>query len=164
VHNVTGANNTAIGMDAGDNLTSGSNNTCLGRLARPSSATATNEVTLGDTNITALRCAVQTVSSLSDGRDKTDIIDSPDGLELLNILRPVKFTWANREPNEKDGKSELGFIAQELDEVLGAKNDYIRAVDKSNPDKLEAAYGRFLPVLVKAVQELSAKVTALEAG
>jgi hypothetical protein len=37
-------------------------------------------------------------------------------------------------------------------------------VDKSNPDKLEAAYGRFLPVLVKAVQELSAKVTALEAG
>jgi len=31
-----------------------------------------------------------------------------------------------------------------------------------NPDKLEASYGRLVPVLVKAIQELSAKVTALE--
>jgi hypothetical protein len=69
-----------------------------------------------------------------------------------------------REPSSNNGTTHLGFIAQELDEALGEKNDYIRAVDKSNPDKLEAAYGRFLPVLVKAVQELSAKVTALEVG
>ena len=74
----------------------------------------------------------------------------------------MKFTWANREPNEKDGKSELGFIAQELDEALGSKNEYINAVSKKNPDKLEAAYGRFIPILVKAVQELSTKVQALE--
>ena len=47
---------------------------------------------------------------------------------------------------------------------LGNKNDYIHAVSHSNPDKLEASYGRFMPILVKAVQELSAKVTALEAG
>ena len=37
-------------------------------------------------------------------------------------------------------------------------------VDKTNPNKLEAAYSRLIPILTKAIQELSAKVTALEAG
>jgi len=33
-----------------------------------------------------------------------------------------------------------------------------------NPETLYASYGKFIPVLVKAVQELSAKVTVLEAA
>ena len=33
-----------------------------------------------------------------------------------------------------------------------------------NPEKLEAKQGNLIPVLVKAIQELSTKVTALEAG
>jgi hypothetical protein len=33
----------------------------------------------------------------------------------------------------------------------------------NNPDKLEAKAGNLVPVLVKAIQELSAKVDALEA-
>ena len=69
-----------------------------------------------------------------------------------------------RKPSANDGKTELGFIAQELDESLGEKNDVIRAVDKMNPETLYASYGKFIPVLVKAVQELSAKVTVLEAA
>jgi len=32
-----------------------------------------------------------------------------------------------------------------------------------NPEKLEAGYGKLLPVMVKAIQELSAKVDALQA-
>ena len=107
---------------------------------------------------------MQTISALSDERDKKDIVDSEDGLDLINALRPRKFTWAMREPSDNDGKTELGFIAQEIDEVLGNKNDYIGAVYKGNLDKLEASYGKFVPILVKAVQELSTKVTALEAG
>ena len=110
------------------------------------------------------RCQVQSISALSDERDKTDIIDSEDGLDIINALRPRKFTWAMREPSANDGKTELGFIAQEIDAALGDKNDYIGAVYKSNPEKLEASYGKFVPILVKAVQELSEKVTALEIG
>ena len=33
-----------------------------------------------------------------------------------------------------------------------------------NPDKLEAKQGKLIPVLVKAIQELSAKVDKLENG
>jgi len=54
---------------------------------------------------------------------------------------------------------DIGFIAQELQAV---DDDFLRLVYDANPDKLEASYGRLVPVLVKAVQELSAKVTALE--
>ena len=38
----------------------------------------------------------------------------------------------------------------------------MQLVSASNPDKLEASYGKLVPVLVKAIQELSAKVTVLE--
>ena len=158
----TGFKNTCLGEYAGDTLTTGDRNIIIGSYATPSSATVDNEVTLGDSNITGLRCQVQTISALSDARDKTDIVDSPDGLELINSLRPRKFTWAMRQASENNGRTELGFIAQELDEALGDKNDYIHAVSKNNPDKLEASYGRFIPILVKAIQELSEENTALK--
>ena len=41
-------------------------------------------------------------------------------------------------------------------------SDYLRLVLEDNPDKLEAAPMKMFPILVKAIQELSAKVTALE--
>jgi hypothetical protein len=70
-----------------------------------------------------------------------------------------------REPNEvKDGTSEAGFIAQELQaaqEAAGAAN-YLGLVYDENPERLEASAGKLLPVLVKAIQELSAKVDSLQ--
>ena len=43
-------------------------------------------------------------------------------------------------------------------------NSFRTAISKDNPDKLEAAYARFIPIMVKAIQELSAKVAVLEAA
>ena len=159
----SGGNNTFVGRNAGTSITTGSNNTILGAGANASNTTS-NTVVLGNSSISALRCQVQTISSLSDERDKTNIVDSEDGLNLINLLKPRKFTWAMRETSDNDGKTELGFIAQELASALGDKNDYIHAVDKEDPDKLLASYGRLIPILVKSIQELSVKVTALEAG
>jgi len=108
-----------------------------------------------------LRCNQTSISSLSDKRDKTDIVDIPVGLEFLNSLRPVKFKWQRREPDLTDGKVRAGFIAQELQEVqVGA--EYLDLVMDVNPEKLEAKQGNLIPVMVKAIQELSAKVIALE--
>ena len=62
----------------------------------------------------------------------------------------------------KDGLIAAGFIAQELQEAeVGV--EYLDLVYDSNPDKLEVKQGKLIPVLVKAIQELSAKNTALEA-
>jgi len=70
----------------------------------------------------------------------------------------------------KEDWLDVGFKAQEvesLEETFGYKKD-----DKTNllydPGTDGTSYGvrydKFVPVLVKAIQELSAKVTALEAG
>lgn len=52
---VAGANNTAIGYQAGSTLATGSNNTLIGYQATASTTTVSNEVTLGNASITAFR-------------------------------------------------------------------------------------------------------------
>ena len=171
----TGVNNTLIGTVSSSTtilVLTGSNVTTLGYLAGPTSSSVSNQVTLGNSSVTSLRCAVTTITALSDARDKKNIIDLPVGLDFINKLRPVKFTWAFREKdfdengdeiiNPNNGVDNAGFIAQELDEVEISENvDFLHLVLKDNPDKMEASYGRLLPVMVKAIQELSAKVESL---
>jgi hypothetical protein len=40
--------------------------------------------------------------------------------------------------------------------------DYLKLTYRENPEKLEASYGRLVPILVKAIQDLSKKVENLE--
>jgi hypothetical protein len=162
--NTTGSQNTIIGYAAGSSITTGSYNACLGHDAEPSSATVSGEVVLGDGNVSTLRCNTQSISSLSDARDKVEVEPSPLGVDFLDKLNPVKFKWETREGNSKDGTYEVGFIAQELQTVQTSSNtEYLKMVIDENPDRLEASYGQLVPVLVKAVQELSAENAALKA-
>ena len=142
--------------------TTGSNTICVGHNAYSSSTTVSNEITLGDGNITSLRCADTSISSLSDRRDKTDIVDLEVGLDFINSLLPRQFKWQTREGSTKDGTVRAGFIAQELQEAQKG-SEYLDLVMEENQDKLEAKQGKLIPVLVKAIQELSTKVQALEA-
>ena len=161
----TGRRNCLLGYFAGENLTTGENNIVLGRSANASSATVDNEITFGDSNISSLRCNVQTISSLSDARDKTNVIDLPEGLDFISKLRPVKFEWATRDGNGKDGSCEHGFIAQDLQKVQKDNDaDYLNMVMDNNPDRLEASYGKLVPILVKAIQELTIEVNKLKSN
>lgn len=85
-------------------------------------------------------------------------------MAFINHVRPVTFDWNRRDGSMVDRK-EVGFIAQELadTELEYSSHQYTRLVDWENPDKLEARPHALLPILVKAVQELSAKNDALEA-
>ena len=161
----TGQGNTGIGYDAGNTTTSGANITCIGHNAEASSATASNEVTLGDANVATLRCNTQTISSLSDARDKTDVQELPEGLDFISKLNPVKFQWQTRDGNGKDGTYEAGFIAQELQSAQqDVDADYLGLVMDENPERLEASYGKLVPMLVKAIQELKSEVEQLKAN
>ena len=182
--NTTGASNTAVGSSAGDqistgirntvigdsaassgtnDLTTGSNNTVIGYNAATSSASVSNTVTLGNSSIATLRCQVTTISSLSDARDKTNVKELSAGLDFVNELKPVSFTW-NMRDGGKVGIPDTGFIAQDLQAVQAKTGITIPSlVNTENPDKLEAGYGKLLPVLVKAIQELSNEVNVLKA-
>ena len=153
--------NTAIGSSSGDTNTTGTNNSFVGYQARGSSPTTSNNITLGNGSITTLRCQVTSITALSDARDKTDVNPIESGLEFVKKLNPVSFTWNTRD-GAKVGLPDMGFIAQELMEVQDQTQIIPNLVLDVNPDKLEAAYGAMFPILVKAVQELTAKVEALE--
>ena len=163
----TGTQNTLIGRSAGssgtNNLTTGSNNTIIGYSAEASSASVSNTITLGNSSIATLRCQVTTITSLSDARDKTNVADLSAGLGFVNALRPVSFDW-NMRDGGKVGQNDTGFIAQELQAAQAIAGVNIPGlVFDDNPEKLEAGYGKLLPVMVKAIQELSAKIDALQA-
>jgi len=161
--NTSGNGNTVLGRNAGSTITTGGNLTCIGINSQPISGTAINQITLGSPSITALRCAVQTISGVSDARDKKNITDLSLGIDFLMKVKPRLFNWDKREwynNNVSDGSKmketpTAGFIAQELDEVQTTENsEWLNLVLKDNPEKLEATSGNLLPVMVKAIQEL----------
>jgi len=161
--NTSGDHNTALGFSSGSAIVSGNNLTLIGYNSQPSSASANNQITLGNSSVTSLRCNVQTITSLSDMRDKKNIKDLTFGLDFLMKVKPRLFNWDKREwyeNNTSDGSKiketpTAGFIAQELDEVQTTENaEWLNLVLKDNPEKIEASYGNLLPVMVKAIQEL----------
>jgi len=172
----TGAENTLLGSLAGNTITTGANNLVVGYNAQATSVTATNEITLGNSSISTLRCSVQSITSLSDKRDKSEIKDLEYGLDFISSLKPREFVWNNRveiitttdeegkEVKEEfysanKGKKDFGFIAQEVQSV---DNDTLRLVYDNNPDKIEMSYGKLVPVLVQAIKELKAEVDLLK--
>ncbi len=159
----SGADNTAVGQGAGTGIGTGTNNTCLGHNADPSTSGVSNEITLGDAAVATLRCNTQSITSLSDARDKKDVEDANIGLDFINDLRPVKFVWDTRDGKKKDIK-EVGFIAQELDEVQQKHGveDHLQLVLKNNPDKLEASQGKLIPILVQAIKDLKKEIDELK--
>lgn len=92
-------------------------------------------------------------TSGSDERLKNIIEPIENGLQKVNTLRAIIGSYKADE--EKTRRPFL--IAQDLQKVLP------EAVDASNPDALGVQYTEVIPLLVAAIQELSAKNDALEA-
>ena len=161
--NTTGASNSFFGRNAGGANTTGANLTCVGYNAQASAVDATNEVTLGNSSVTTLRCNTQTITALSDRRDKTDIEPIPLGLDFIRDLKPSRWIWNCRD-GSRIGDEDTGFIAQDLDDSQKKFGYEIPGlVFKPNDDRWEASSGKLLPVAVKAIQELAARVELLEA-
>lgn len=163
--------NTAIGNRSGTNITTGSGVICIGYNSQPSSGNAVNQLTLGNNQITSLRCAVTTITSLSDRRDKKNINDLELGISFLMKIKPRLFNWDKREwyeNNISDGSKmqeepTAGFIAQELDQAqTEAGAEWLNLILKDNPEKFEAMAGNLLPVIVKALQELKIQNDSLK--
>jgi hypothetical protein len=98
---------------------------------------------------------------ISDARTKENIITSDLGLDFINNLHPVKY-------NKIEGnRTHYGLIAQEVKSVLDAAGvaDFGGWVisDVADPEGQQALrYEEFISPLIKAVQELTARVKAIE--
>jgi hypothetical protein len=88
----------------------------IGAFAESSSTTVNNEITLGNNSISALRCNVTSITSLSDARDKANIEPLSNASAFIKDLKPVKFDW-NRRDGVKAKEHDIGFLAQDLDEA-----------------------------------------------
>ena len=89
----------------------------------------------------------------SDRLFKKNIEDSSYGLEEVNSLKPRRFYWKDE---TKSKVKQIGFIAQELEEVLP---EAVRG-HEGNKSIMDNS---LIPVLTKAIQELSQQVTDLKA-
>jgi hypothetical protein len=102
-----------------------------------------------------------TISAISDARLKENVQDIDVGLSAILALKPRKFDWKSNKG--KDIKGDRGFIAQEFETVFPNLIDEW----KDNAPEGEAPYKSvrqdLIPVLVKAIQELTARVQTLEA-
>ena len=119
-------------------------------------------------------------AAASDLRLKKDVANSTVGLSFLNDLRPVTFKWQHKNEVAQDlpqydvnssapifgeGKAHHGFIAQEVKAVIDNHSDVLDGnnIWHEDPDGTQQlSQGNLVPMLVKAVQELSAKIEVLE--
>lgn len=112
----------------------------------------TNGGVSGQGQINANGANQMAFGSFSDARLKENIVDLPSQLTNILCLRPVEFDY-------KDGSGhQLGFIAQEVREVypdlVGEDSEGFLTLSDLNKNDAR---------VIKALQELHAKVAALEA-
>jgi hypothetical protein len=106
------------------------------------------------------------IYNASDARLKQNISQITYGLDAIAALNPVKFNWIDGFEPSEDGKDMLGFVAQEVLEVIPEAIELFGGDINLNGQLIETPLRvneKFIiPVLVKAIQELSAKITILE--
>jgi len=92
-----------------------------------------------------------TISSISDVRLKENISDLEIGLDAIMALRPRKYDWKPESGNS--AKNVRGFIAQEVEAIFPDLIDEWKNEDE-NAIKYKSLRQDFIPILVKAVQEI----------
>ncbi|MDG1189556.1 MAG: tail fiber domain-containing protein, partial [Flavobacteriales bacterium] len=131
--NNTGAKNTGLGYSAQASSATAINQTIIGYEA---TGQADNSVVLGNDDVTAVYMAEDrgakiyagegdfsgdivtagNVTVSSDIRLKKDIVNLPSTIDNIKSLRPVSYNKKNSLSSEEYGSTEIGLIAQELQE------------------------------------------------
>ena len=186
-----GNHNTGLGKNVYEDLTTGNYNTGIGAEVEVSASDATHQITIGygigsngDSNFTFGQAGNRVYNNFtsnaswtrsSDERKKQNINDDSLGLDFINKLRTVTYQWrpSNEFPKEWDEYNEEnqmdtevvmhGLIAQEVKSALDdAGVDTFGGWTENKDGMQNISREMFVFPLIKAVQELSAKVKALE--
>lgn len=109
------------------------------------------------TGIVYSNAGILTSTNPSDERLKIDIEDLSFGLANILALRPVSYQWKT---DKIDQGTQYGFIAQEVQSVIP---DLIREFETKDGTRYGIEKEGIYVAMVKAIQELTARVADLEA-
>ena len=109
------------------------------------------------------------VTTGSDRNEKENITESNLGLTFIKELQPVSYTWKNNSSN----RTHYGLIAQDIETWLSdndkSNTDFAALIKEDISEEQDGSnyryglrYTEFISPLIKAIQELSAKVEELE--
>jgi hypothetical protein len=92
----------------------------------------------------------------SDANLKTNVTPFSNATKSVLALRPVTYNWREQQGRSVASRKDIGFIAQEVERVLPdiVAEDHVgnKVVD----------YSGLIPILTGAIQELNARIEALE--
>jgi hypothetical protein len=163
-----GRYNTALGYQAGDNITTGSNNIIIGANIDAPSATGDNQLNIGNTiygDLSSGKIGIGTTSPSekltvyngsttgtyttsgwvhsSDARLKTNVGFIENPLSKVLALQGVYFNWKNN----PDSDRQIGLIAQETLKVVP------EVVIGNEDEGYGIAYGNLSALLIEAIKE-----------
>ena len=121
---------------------------------------------------TQMNAGGNTWTANSDGRLKKDVTSMGSRLDDLLKIKVREFKW------KRNDREDVGFIAQELESlvpeavVVGSDEVYSKEESEDSETMIEGALKNpyqvsremLIPMMIKSIQELSAKVEALENG
>jgi hypothetical protein len=203
-YNTTGSGNTTVGYHSLYYITTGTYNTAIGYYAGSSaasnttnstsvgygaSATASNTVRIGNSNVTSIGGQVSW-GTLSDGRFKLNVNEDVPGIEFIQQLKPVSYSWDyeayekhsgfnmendtlldkadkvewKKQQNINSKKVYTGFIAQDVEKVTSKMKCNFSAVvaPESEKDHYSIRYAEFVVPLVKATQQQQKQLEELK--
>ena len=188
----SGSYNTVVGQAAGDTITTGAGNTVVGAACDVSATGAANQIVLGQNftspgdNTFAFGKSGNIVQNTftsnanwaqsSDERLKTNVNDNTLGLDFINDMQTKTYNWkpSNEVPkeltrhyseiNKKDTDVLMyGMMAQEVKSAMDKHgNPNFTGWLENDDGSQDLSREMFVVPLIKAVQELSAKVEELE--
>jgi hypothetical protein len=161
---LTHLGNQVVGLRMSDETTTGTHNAL--------------QFLRGGTQVGKIETANQASTSYvtsSDYRMKENVNYSWDGTTKLKQLKPAEFTW--KEEFDTNKTQVQGFLAHEVSNIVpeavtGTKDatkqedvfddDGVKTGTKTVPDYQGIDQSKLVPLLVKTIQELEARITALE--
>jgi hypothetical protein len=171
--NTIGSYNTLLGNFSGENSGTGNYNTSVGFEADFATANLNNSMALGsgaivssNNTVVVGNTAVISIggqvgwSTLSDRRLKNHIQDNRLGLDFINRLNTVSYTYKAK---GQKGIRYSGLIAQEVESIIDDMglefSGVVRPTNKESYYSLR--YSEFVIPLIKAVQEQSTEIKEL---
>ena len=107
----------------------------------------------------SINASATAYNTSSDYRLKENVVTSWDATTRLKQLKPSRFNFIENPNNTVDG-----FLAHEVSaivpEAISGTKDALDA--DGNPDYQGIDQSKLVPLLVKTIQELEARITALE--